>query len=99
MQTSKAAAKIMKPTVPLRIPPTKGIKPKIVVIGEKNQQIPKTIKKYDKTRMIRVIIFDFLTALSTISFLLSISYSTKLISSMGFKSSAIQLDMQQHAGS
>ena len=35
----------MNPTDPFKIPPINGMKPKMVVIGEKNMQIPITIMK------------------------------------------------------
>lgn len=43
--TISAAKNIAKPTTPFKKPPSKGIYPRIVVIGEKNEQIEKTIKK------------------------------------------------------
>ncbi len=99
MQIINAARKMMNPTVPFRIPPTKGIKPRIVVMGDKNKQIPATIMTYDKILIAQVIIFDLDTALSIISDFDIICYSTRLISSMGLSKSAIQFEMQQHAGS
>lgn len=80
MHTINAAKNITNPTVPFRMPPIKGMTPKIAVIGAKNIQIPKTIMKNDATLIIQVISCDFLTALSIISFLLRIYYSTKFIS-------------------
>ncbi len=99
IQTSNAATKMINPTVPLRMPPTKGMKPKIVVIGEKNIQIPITIIKYERTRKTQVNILDFYTAFLTISDLLMIYSSTRSIYSIGLSKSAMQLEMQQHAGS
>jgi hypothetical protein len=43
MQMISAARKIAKPTIPEISPPTKGMYPRMVVIGEKNRQIPMTI--------------------------------------------------------
>ena len=43
--TISAAKNIAKPTTPFKKPPSKGIYPRIVVIGEKNEQIDRTIKK------------------------------------------------------
>ena len=41
----KAAIKIKIPTVVFKNPPTRGIKPKRLVMGEKKSQIPTTIIK------------------------------------------------------
>lgn len=99
MQTRTAAKNITKPTVPFRMPPTKGIKPKIVVIGEKNMQIPDTIKMKEPILMSRVQSFDFSTAFSTIWLLVRVYSSTIFIYSIGFKRTAMQFERQQHAGS
>lgn len=88
----------MNPTVPFRIPPTKGIKPNIVVIGEKNRQIPITIIKYVTPRRSQVNILDFSTALAIIYVFDIISSYTKSIYSIGFNNSDMQLEIQQHAG-
>jgi hypothetical protein len=54
MQNSTAPINIANPTIPLINPPTKGMYPRIVVIGEKNRQIPMTIAKYAAILKIKV---------------------------------------------
>lgn len=50
--TIKAPTKIAHPTTVESSPPTKGMYPKIVVIGEKKRNIPKTIIKKPTTLII-----------------------------------------------
>lgn len=86
MQTMRAAKNITKPTVPLSSPPTSGMNPNIVVMGEKNIHMPITIMKYATTRITHVIMFDLDTANYIISDLVIILSSTKSIYSIGFNS-------------
>jgi hypothetical protein len=56
---STAAKNMAKPNIPETNPPTRGIYPSIVVIGEKNKQIPATIKAYASILTIKVKKDDF----------------------------------------
>ena len=67
MHTITAAIKIMIPTVPLRIPPTRGIYPNKMVMGEKNIQIPATMRIKDNTLTAQVRHFTFHNSCSIIS--------------------------------
>jgi len=62
-----AARNIANPTMPEMIPPTKGMYPNIVVIGEKNNTMPSTMQINDRIRITLVKHSDFYTDFSKIN--------------------------------
>jgi hypothetical protein len=54
IDTKRAAKKMTNPTTLLNRPPTRGIYPRMVVMGEKNMQIETTISTNETSLMILV---------------------------------------------
>lgn len=69
MLIKNAASRIAKPRMPEMIPPTKGINPIKLTIGEKKRYMPKTMQRNDKILMHLVKYSDFSMAFWKIAYL------------------------------